>query len=199
MGINPGVACQGEALGSVCSEARVTAPEICAGEKLEGCSLTVSQEGHDEGTSESFHAPMQNLRPHRCGHLPDLNYVFEMDPGAELSLQKPPNPESAQKRDSTWLQTPPAGGGRHPGAESGTGACAQTPLGFFWTWPWPSPDRKSHTTTVALQCSHGASCRCSCPNEGRRQECLMLPVTSSDTFHTRHKNTGLCSRQLLGV
>lgn len=137
LGMNPGVACQGEALGSVRSEARVTAPEICAGEKLEGCSLTVSQEGHDEGTSESFHAPVQNLRPHRCGHLPDLNYVFEMDPGAELSLQKPPNPESAQKRDSTWLQTPPAGGGRHPGAESGTGACAQTPLGFFGHGPGP--------------------------------------------------------------
>lgn len=59
------VARQGKARGSVCSEARVTAPEIGAGEKLEGCSLTVPQKGHDEGTSESFH-----LRPHLCGHLP---------------------------------------------------------------------------------------------------------------------------------
>lgn len=93
------VARQGEARGSVCSEARVAAPEIGAGEKLEGCSLTVPQKGHDEGTSESFHAPMQNLRSHLCGHLPDLNYVFEMDPGAELSLRKPPSPEPAQERD----------------------------------------------------------------------------------------------------
>lgn len=105
---------QGEAPGSVCSEARVAAPEIGAGERLEGCGLTVSQKGHDEGTSESFPTPTQNLHPHWCGHLPDLNYVFEMDPGAELSLRKPPSPGLAQERDSTWLQTPPAGGGKTP-------------------------------------------------------------------------------------